>query len=144
MTSSTNRCESAPLVGCGIDCEAVARFAPMLARDEHPMPFVFTRAEVDRARALPSPARALCACFCVKEAVLKALSAPCNLTDCELVLEPDGAASLRLAPSLVEEHGVGASTVDLCDVEEAAEEAVMAVVVLFGRASAIIDTEVPK
>jgi phosphopantetheine--protein transferase-like protein len=130
MTSSTKRCEDAPLVGCGVDCEAIARFEPMLTADEHPMPFVFTRAEVDRARALPSPARALCACFCAKEAVFKALSAPYNFTDCELVLEPDGSARLRLAPALAAEHGIGSSTIDVCDVEEA-EGVVMAVAVLF-------------
>jgi len=143
MTSSTKRCEDAPLVGCGVDCEAVARFAPMLAADDHPMPFVFTRAEVDRARTLPNPARALGACFCAKEAVFKALG-PYNFTDCELVLAPDGAARLRLAQSLAAEHGVGASTIDVCDVEEAAEEAVMAVVVLYGPVSATIDEEVPR
>jgi phosphopantetheinyl transferase (holo-ACP synthase) len=135
MTSSTRSCEPpAPLVGCGVDCEAVARFAPLLAADDHPLPLVFTRAEVDRSRALPDPARALCACFCAKEATRKALRAPCNLTDCELVLAPGAAPELRLLPALAAEHGVGAATVELSDVEEA-EGVVMAVVLLFRRAT---------
>ena len=131
MTSSTRSCEPRdPVLGCGVDCEELARFAPMLAAEAHPMPLVFTRAEVDHARSLPSPARALCACFCAKEAVFKALGAPYNFTDCELFLSADDTAELRLSPSLAAEHGVGGATVEILDVEEA-DGAVMAVVVLF-------------
>jgi len=115
-----------------VDCEEIARFAPMLAAEAHPMPLVFTRAEVDRARALPAPARALCACFCAKEAVFKALRTPYNFTDCELLLGAEDTAELRLTPALAAEHGIGSSTIDVCDVEEA-DGAVMVVVVLFGR-----------
>jgi phosphopantetheine--protein transferase-like protein len=133
MTSSTRGCDPrAPLVGCGVDCEAIARFAPMLAAEEHPMPLVFTRAEIDRARALPGPARALCACFCAKEAVFKALSAPYNFTDCELFLNADDTAELRLAPPLAKERGIASATVEIRDLEEA-ERVVMALVFLFRR-----------
>ena len=113
-----------------MDCEEIARFAPMLAAEAHPMPLVFTRAEVDHARTAPFPARALCASFCAKEAVLKALNAPYDFTDCELFLSPDDTADLRLAPALMAERGVGAAEVEICDVEEA-DGAVMVVVVLF-------------
>jgi len=95
------------------------------------MPLVFTRAEVDHARTLPFPARALCACFCAKEAVFKAIAGPYNFTDCELFLSADDTAELRLSPALTAEHGVGSATVEILDVEEA-DGAVMAVVVLFG------------
>jgi len=132
MTSSTRSCEPRPPVaGCGVDCEAVARFAPMLANDDHPMPLAFTRAEVDRARRSPSPARTLCACFCAKEALFKALGAPYNFTDCELILDADDGAELRLAPSLTAEHGIGSATIKISDIE-GADGVVMAVVVLFG------------
>jgi holo-[acyl-carrier protein] synthase len=131
MTSSTRSCEpGAPLLGCGVDCEEIARFAPMLAAEAHPMPLVFTRAEVDRARALPAPARALCACFCAKEAVFKAIGGPYDFTDCELILSADDTAELRLSPALAAEHRVAAATVEILDVEEA-DGAVMVVVVLF-------------
>jgi phosphopantetheine--protein transferase-like protein len=135
MTSSTRSCDPhAPLVGCGVDCEAIARFAPMLEGEEHPMPLVFTRAEVDRARSLPFPARALCSCFCAKEAAFKALNAPINFTDCELFLDTDDAAELRLSPLLSAEHGIGSSTAEIRDVKEA-EGVVMVVVVLFGAST---------
>jgi phosphopantetheinyl transferase (holo-ACP synthase) len=131
MTSSTRSCEPrAPLVGCGVDCEAAARFAPMLAADDHPMPFAFTRAEVARARMSPFPARTLCASFCAKEAVFKALRNPYNFTDCELLLSADDIADLRLAPALCAEHGIGKATIEIRDVPEA-DGVVMAVVVLF-------------
>jgi phosphopantetheinyl transferase (holo-ACP synthase) len=115
-----------------VDCEAVARFAPMLAAEAHPMPLVFTRAEIDRARSLPFPARALCASFCAKEAVFKALCTPYNFTDCELFLSADGAAEFRLAPFLTTEHGIGSATVEVRDVPEA-DGVVMALVVLFAN-----------
>jgi phosphopantetheinyl transferase (holo-ACP synthase) len=136
MTSSTSRCEpGAPLLGCGTDCEASARFARLLAGDAHPLPFVFTRAEIDRARALPDPPRALAFCFCAKEAVFKALSAPLDFTDCELILTADDRAELRLAPALCAEHGIGSWTIELRDVAEA-DGVVMAVVYLFASPTA--------
>jgi phosphopantetheine--protein transferase-like protein len=131
MISSTRRCEpSAPLLGCGVDCEEIARFAPMLAAEAHPMPLVFTRAEVDHSRTTPFPARALCASFCAKEAIFKAIGGPYDFTDCELFLSPDDTAELRLSPSLAAEHGIGATEVEIFDVEET-DGAVMVVVVLF-------------
>jgi phosphopantetheine--protein transferase-like protein len=132
MTSSTSSSDPrAPLVGCGVDCEAIARFEPMLAADELPMPPVFTRAEVEHARTRPSPARALCACFCAKEAAFKALNAPYNFTDCELFLVSDDTAELRLAPALAAEHGIGSATVEIRDVPMA-NGVVMALVILLG------------
>jgi len=94
------------------------------------MPLAFTRAEVDHARTQPSPARALCASFCAKEALFKALRAPYNFTDCELLLGADDRAEFHLAPALCTEHGIGAATVEIRDVPEA-DGVVMAVVVLF-------------
>jgi phosphopantetheine--protein transferase-like protein len=134
MTSSTSRSDPpAPILGCGVDCEAVARFAPMLAADDHPMPLVFTGAEVDHARRAPCPARALCACFCAKEALFKALGGPYEFTDCELFLRAGDAAELRLAPALVSEHGIASATVEVSDVKEK-DGVVMAIVRLYAEA----------
>jgi phosphopantetheinyl transferase (holo-ACP synthase) len=71
-------------VGCGVDLETIDRFSCVLEDDAHPMPFVFTRNEIDHARIQHGSACALSACFTVKEAVRKALRAPYNFTECEL------------------------------------------------------------
>ncbi len=62
------------------------------------MPFVFTRKERSRCRRLSDPAAGLCAAFCVKEALYKAIGRPYNFTDCEF-LPGRGRASGSLAVS---------------------------------------------
>ena len=74
------------LIGCGVDGETIARFSPFLTED-HPFPFVFSPEEIAHARSLDDPATGLCAAFCCKEAVLKAIGKPINYTDCRFFYE---------------------------------------------------------
>lgn len=96
-----------PLVGVGLDVEEVGRFA-RLVLEENPLPLVFSAHEAERLARQPAPARAYCAAFSCKEALLKALGEPYDPRDCEVL---DGATGslfeLRLAPRLIEETGVG-------------------------------------
>jgi hypothetical protein len=108
MTSSTWSFESStPPRFCGVDAERVVRFASLDIRRLHPFPFVFSAREVYFHRRARDPSRGLCASFCCKEAVFKALAAPLNFTDCELLYagEP-GPVPIRLARSLCREHGL--------------------------------------
>ena len=75
----------APLISCGIDSERIERFVSWIPGTENPLPLVFTDRELAHCRAQRDPARALCASFCCKEAVFKALGEPYNFTDCELL-----------------------------------------------------------
>ena len=102
---------AAELLGCGIDAERVQRFSKLPGR-ERPWPLVFTPREVAHARSLPEPAEALCAAFCCKEALFKALPRPFNFTDCELLFDPvrpDQAP--RLSPALCRELAVSHASV---------------------------------
>jgi phosphopantetheinyl transferase (holo-ACP synthase) len=47
------------------------------------MPFVFTKREISHCDKFQDPAPALCASFCIKEAMFKALGKAYNFTDCE-------------------------------------------------------------
>ena len=75
------------LLACGIDLERIDRFHKWAGGGDNPPDFVFSEREADHVRTLPDPALGLCACFCCKEAVVKALGEPFNLTDCELLPE---------------------------------------------------------
>jgi phosphopantetheine--protein transferase-like protein len=110
MTSRTWTFEApGPLLGCGIDSEKIARFEKVAA-DETPWPLIFTPAEVAHARSSADPARRFCASFAAKEAVFKALGAPYNFTDCELLPDFDREEQdLRLAEALRRERGVTAA-----------------------------------
>jgi phosphopantetheinyl transferase (holo-ACP synthase) len=107
MTSSTWSFDSEHrLAACGLDVERVSRFRDM-ASDEAPMPMVFSAEEAARCRASDDPARAFCVCFCAKEAVLKALRSPYELTDCRVRPGPGATgATVELAGALAREHGV--------------------------------------
>jgi phosphopantetheinyl transferase (holo-ACP synthase) len=108
MTSSKWICESArALRGFGADCESIARFAELLSRETHPLPSAFTVEDVARARSSRDPARSLCAAFCAKEAVAKAVGALYDLTACELLSGgEEGEGELRLRDAFRREHGV--------------------------------------
>jgi len=108
MTSSTWSCEAPrSLAGLGVDCESIKRFEALLARDVYPLPSVFTADEVENARASSRPAWSLCASYCAKEAVAKAICALFDLTMCELLFEGGvGEGELRLAEAFREEHGI--------------------------------------
>jgi phosphopantetheinyl transferase (holo-ACP synthase) len=92
------------LLGCGIDSEKIRRFEKIARENGHPFPFVFTKHEIDHCQSLASPAQGLCAAFCCKEALRKALAAPYNFTDCEALFnESDRTVTLQLAEGLKRE-----------------------------------------
>jgi phosphopantetheinyl transferase (holo-ACP synthase) len=104
------RCSAAePLVGCGIDAETIARFdrwTPPLS----PPPFLFSDAEAAHCAGLDDPAIGLCAAFCAKEALFKALGRPYNFPDCQLLWRRSVRQyELRLDPALGREAGVWAA-----------------------------------
>lgn len=49
---------------------------------------VFTAREADFAASSGDPGRALCAAFCVKEALFKALGRPLDMWECEVFARP--------------------------------------------------------
>ena len=57
----------------------------MLFRSSHPMPFVFTKREIDHARSAQHPEQLLCLSFCCKEALLKAAGQAYDYTACEVL-----------------------------------------------------------
>ncbi len=88
MTSSTWNSEACgPLRGAGVDAERIARFARPNA-SPNPLPMVFTEREAAHAAACGDPARALCAAFCVKEALFKAAGRPVDVRACEVFARP--------------------------------------------------------
>ena len=94
------------LLGCGVDAEAIDRFEtiPTTERAWH---LVFTEAELAHCHALPRPALGLCAAFCCKESLCKALPTPYNFTDCELYLDPfRGAQDLVISASILHDFGI--------------------------------------
>lgn len=104
-TWSSDRAE--PPVGYGLDGERIDRFAGCCGPHGEPWALLFTPREVDHARSLDAPAHGLCASFCAKEALIKALGAAIDYRDCELLLRPgEEVHDLQLSPSLCEEHGV--------------------------------------
>ncbi len=76
------------LIGCGIDSEHIARFAKWGTDREEASPFVFSEKELDYCFTLDDPAIGLCASFCSKEALFKALEKPYDFTSCELFWHP--------------------------------------------------------
>jgi hypothetical protein len=131
MTSSTWSSEAKrPLVGCGVDCESAQRFEALLAREPHPLPFAVTAAEVAFARSLEDQARALCASFCAKEAIAKALGGPFDFTACELNAGGgDGTRPIALAlgDAFRREHGISSVSAIVRDVAGAPGELVVVV-----------------
>jgi phosphopantetheinyl transferase (holo-ACP synthase) len=81
------------LVGCGVDCETADRFTE-LAEASLPMPFVFTKREIERARCHEDGALLLCLSFAGKEALFKAAGRPYDLAACEMLLDVDEEASV--------------------------------------------------
>ena len=58
------------------------------------LPFVFTEKERSHCRKMRDPATGLCAAFCVKEALLKAVSRAYDFTDCEFLYDTSQKKSL--------------------------------------------------
>jgi len=90
-----------------VDAERTARFAALDIRRDRPLPFVFSAREVYFLRRARNVPLGLCASFCCKESVFKALGAPYNFTDCEFLYagEP-GFVPIRLARGLCREHRI--------------------------------------
>ena len=80
------------LVGCGVDIEVVDRFILISLDGPHPMPFVFTKREIDHSRRGENAAELLCLSFSCKEALQKAAAEAYDYTDCELLPEWTDAA----------------------------------------------------
>jgi hypothetical protein len=70
---------------CGVDAEKIERFSRLSRAKGHPMPFVFSAQEMYFCRSLPDPCVGLCASFCCKEAVFKALGRPYDMAQCRLL-----------------------------------------------------------
>ena len=88
MTSLTWSFEAdTKLLGCGVDIEVVDRFNRFSPDDPHPMPFVFTKSEIDHSRQNENTAERLCLSFTCKEALQKAATDTFNFTDCEILSE---------------------------------------------------------
>jgi len=96
------------LLACGIDSEKTSRFLTAAQDDDHPFPFVFSSAEIAHCRGLDNPAQGLCASFCSKEAIRKALASPYNYPDCEAMFhEHDRSISVRPSEAFLAEFGIG-------------------------------------
>jgi phosphopantetheinyl transferase (holo-ACP synthase) len=89
-TSSISKFETeGGLIGCGIDAECVDRFTRWLHGGRAPSPILFSQGEIDHCGGLDDASAAgLCASFCCKEAVYKALRRPFNGPECELFWQP--------------------------------------------------------
>ena len=133
-TSSTWSFDSGwPLRGCGVDLERVARFERLVPPDADPWPLVFSGRELEHARSLADPAQALCAAFCCKEALFKALGTMFEYPQCELLFEPGSERQrLLLDSGLAREQGIVSS---LACVRPWGEAECLGVVYVFGEAT---------
>ncbi len=77
-----------PIIGCGIDCETISRFTKYIDQP-HPLPFIFSRKEVEHIHTLEDKAIGFCAAFCCKEAVFKAIDQPFNFNQCQFFYQPN-------------------------------------------------------
>ena len=115
-----------------MDLERVARFERLAPPDAERWPLVFSEREIGHARSLADPARALCAAFCCKEALTKALGAIFEYPECELLFDPASEQQQPLlAPSLRRAHGIGECA---ALVRPFGEGECLAVVTCFGEA----------
>jgi phosphopantetheinyl transferase (holo-ACP synthase) len=132
-TSSTWSSESGwPLRGCGVDLERIARFERLARPDDERWPLVFSARELDHARTLGDPARGLCAAFCCKEALFKALGAMFEYPECELLYDPATERQTPLlAAALAARHGIADCA---AWVKPWGEGECLGVVYLFGQA----------
>lgn len=69
---------------------------------------IFTEREIAHCRSLDHPELGLCAAFCCKEAVLKAVGVPIDYRLCELLFRPmSEGQEVTLARSFLDEHDAG-------------------------------------
>jgi phosphopantetheinyl transferase (holo-ACP synthase) len=107
-TSSTwSFSSSRRLIACGIDSERIDRFRGWASEPARAPSFVFTGREIGHACGLADAALGLCASFCCKEAVFKALGGPYDFTDCEFFMnEDEEPARIHLSEGLRSKHRV--------------------------------------
>ena len=95
-----------PLLACGLDAELIGRFAK-LAGSERPWPQIFSEREAAHAAGLADTPEGLCASFCCKEALLKALEETFPYPECELLYEPGRDVQELLLPAgMIERHRI--------------------------------------
>lgn len=122
-------------MACGIDLERIDRFRKWAAGEDNPPDFVFSDREISHNRTLPDPALGLCACFCCKEAMVKALGEPFNMTDCELLPDFENETNeIHLGPDLREKYDIERAIARLRR-SDLNEEELIVIAYIFGRAS---------
>jgi phosphopantetheine--protein transferase-like protein len=119
------------LLGCGIDSEKIHRFASAARESGRPFPFVFSKTELDHCRSLKNPAQGLCAAFCCKEALRKAISEPCNYTGFEALFdERTDTISLHMEAGVMKDLGIKETRVRMIRNERDADELIVMVSLL--------------
>jgi phosphopantetheinyl transferase (holo-ACP synthase) len=126
---------SSRLLGVGVDSEKVHRFDNLQEDGEHPLPFVFSKKEVVHNRTLKRPSAGFCMCFCCKEAVLKAIGAPYNFSECEIFPPQEkehtfSPIEISMSEQLKYDYGIDTG-VCVCDENSLNDEEIIAVVYLF-------------
>jgi phosphopantetheinyl transferase (holo-ACP synthase) len=96
----------ARLVGCGIDAERIERFCQWTKPDAERPAYIYNQDEFNWCRSRPDPALALCASFCCKEALFKAIGAPYNYTGCSARYDwSQDKCVIDIAEEILAEHG---------------------------------------
>jgi phosphopantetheine--protein transferase-like protein len=114
-TSSTfNYKKSGRLIGAGLDIEQIHRFNSPLFSGLHPFPFLFSKKEYQFCDASKSRALVLCAAFCAKEALFKAIGKPYAFSDCQLFWDGKSKdCELQLSKNLKTEFGITEALVQI-------------------------------
>jgi phosphopantetheinyl transferase (holo-ACP synthase) len=76
------------LHGCGIDSEQIGRFEQWNQADTTVDSLIYAPQELDHCRTLSDPRCGLCAAFCCKEALAKAVETLYDFTQCRLLWLP--------------------------------------------------------
>ena len=134
-TFSTWTCEApGPLIGCGIDAERISRFLRYTAGEAHPMPFVFSSREIRYSRSSASPQRSLCASFCCKEALFKAIREPYDFPACELFWDGGATGDVRISRAVRRQYDINEAVARVAEV--ASDDELVVTVFLFGPSQA--------
>jgi phosphopantetheinyl transferase (holo-ACP synthase) len=97
-----------PLLGCGIDSEKISRFEQWRTTPPTEVSLLFARPEIIHCQTQIDPRQGLCAAFCCKEAIAKAIGSLYDFTLCRLLWLPRRRQhSLWLDPELSREYGIG-------------------------------------
>jgi len=93
-------------LGVGVDAERIERFRAS-GNAKNPLPLVISDREFERASVQPDPASALCASFCFKEALFKAVGAPFDPLEAEWLCSGSMPGRAALSPELMQTKGIG-------------------------------------